>query len=279
MSIIKSTGERQDFEPTKLRDSLVRVGASERFATSVSQQAAKNQSTLRSTQRVYDYAQQRLIRQDKKAAMRYRLKHAMFDLGPTGYPFERFVGRLLQEHGYQTQVGVFVRGYCVSHEVDVLAEKGNETYLFECKYHLRKGSRSNVKVALYVKARFDDIARGYREDKSADRQAPKKKIHGAWLVTNTKCTSEAIRFARCSGLNILSWRYPLDQNLASMIDSAGLYPVTVLLSLNPIIKRRLLSLEIVTVQDLLHFDDWSRIPKPERKFVARLREEARMLLA
>lgn len=279
MNIKKATGEYQPFEGTKLRDSLLRTGTSVRFASEVVKKAERYEGHLRTTDRLFDYTQQMLAKRDKKIAMRYRLKRGIFDLGPTGFPFEKYVARLLHEQGYTTQTGIYVRGYCVSHEVDILAGRGKDTYLYECKYHLDKGARSNIKVALYVKARFEDIARGYREDKNNDRLAPKKNIAGAYLVTNTKCTSEAIKYAQCAGLGIISWRYPFDHGLESMIDESGLYPITVLLSLNHIIKRRLLSIGVITVQDILSLNQWDRIPKPERRFIGRLQEEARILLA
>ncbi|MFA6197807.1 MAG: hypothetical protein WC734_01455 [Patescibacteria group bacterium] len=279
MNIKKATGEYQPFEQAKLRESLMRTGTPDQFAKDVIKQAEKQEKSLRTTDKLFDFTQQMLIKRDKKAAMRYRLKRGMFDLGPTGFPFEKYVARLLRDKGYNTQTGIYVRGFCVSHEVDILAEKNKEIRLFECKYHLRKGSRSNIKVALYVKARFEDIAKGYQEDNNANRMAPKKNIKGAYLVTNTKCTSEAIKFAQCAGLGIISWRYPFNQGLESMIESSGLYPITVLLSINSIIKRRLLSLGVVTVQDILSFGYWDRIPRHEQRFIGRLQEEARILLA
>jgi hypothetical protein len=279
MNIKKATGEYQPFEGNKLRESLLRTGAPNRFAADVVKQVAKYESRFRTTDDLYRFTHQQLVRKDKQAAMRYRLKRAMFDLGPTGFPFEKYVARLLENQGYATQTGIYVRGYCVSHEVDVLATKGKDTYLYECKFHLTKGSRSGVKVALYIKARFEDIARGYEVDNNLDRQAPKQKISGAYLVTNTKCTSEAIKYARCAGLGIISWRYPFDRGLESMIDDSRLYPITVLMSLNRFSKRRLLNLGVVTVQDILAFTHWERIPKAERRFIYRLQNEAKTLLA
>ena len=45
------------------------------------------------------------------------------DLGPTGYPFEDYVAEILKTEGYQTQVRQVLEGNCVSHEIDVIAQK------------------------------------------------------------------------------------------------------------------------------------------------------------
>ncbi|MGS0527278.1 hypothetical protein ACU8V7_21050 [Zobellia nedashkovskayae] len=44
-------------------------------------------------------------------------------MGPTGFPFERFIGALLTYSGYETKVGIVMDGICVTHEIDVVAEK------------------------------------------------------------------------------------------------------------------------------------------------------------
>ena len=109
-------------------------------------------------------------------------------LGPTGFPFEKYIAEILKEYGYATKVGEVVKGYCVSHEVDVIAQKGKECFMIECKYHNKRGRRLDVKVAMYIYARFLDIKRAQEKIKEH-----KKHFHQAWLVTNTKCTREAIR--------------------------------------------------------------------------------------
>jgi len=49
-----------------------------------------------------------------------------------------------------------------------------------------------------------------------------------WLVTNTRCTSDAIQYAECVGLRIMSWRYPATGSLEKMIEEKRLYPATIL---------------------------------------------------
>ncbi|MBU0707663.1 restriction endonuclease [Patescibacteria group bacterium] len=278
MPIKKSTGDYQPFEREKFQDSLMKSGASERFVLSLSKQAAKMESRFKSSDQIHQFAEEKLFRQDKKAAIRYNLKKAVFELGPTGFPFEQYVARLLDRMGYQTQTNVYVQGYCVSHEVDVLAKKGNKVHLFECKYHTHRGRKSNVKTILYVKARFDDIDKAIKENINTNRQAPKKKIHQIWLVTNTKHTSEAEKYGKCAGVNIISWNYPAGESLQKIIEKTGLYPITVLPNLSRHLKRKLFKFEVVTLPDLIKFSDFRKFTHHEKRQIVRIKKDAEILV-
>jgi len=72
------------------------------------------------------------------------------ELGPTGYPFERFIGAILEHQGYRVEIGIFAKGHCVMHEVDVIADMDDLRYMVECKFHNRQAHNSDVKVPLYT---------------------------------------------------------------------------------------------------------------------------------
>src|SRR3972149_4640100 len=93
--------------------------------------------------------------------MRYSIKKAISDLGPSGYPFERYFARVLEAYGYSSELNLIVEGHCVSHEVDILARKGGGLYVIECKYHNDGGKPTDVKTALYVHSRFMDIKKAF----------------------------------------------------------------------------------------------------------------------
>ncbi|MDD5342054.1 MAG: restriction endonuclease [Patescibacteria group bacterium] len=278
MQLKKSTGEYQPFDRDKFHRSLLKSGASEKFVWNLSKQAEKLEAKLKSTEHLFDYAHRELSREDKGSAMRYSLKKALFEFGPTGYPFEQYVARILKKLGYEVQTNVFVRGYCVSHEVDILAHKDNLTHLFECKFHQFKGNRTNVKTVLYVKARFDDIAEALKEKTDPRRLAPTEKMHQAWLVTNTKHTTEAEKYAACAGIKIISWGHPEGGGLEQLIAKTKLYPITVLLTLSAHLKRKLFGLNVVTVEDVVSFKDWDKFTKSERNQFGQLEREAELLL-
>ncbi|KKR71461.1 MAG: ATP-cone domain protein, partial [Candidatus Levybacteria bacterium GW2011_GWC2_40_7] len=69
------------------------------------------------------------------AKSQYSLKRAIMDLGPTGYPFEDYVAEILKTQGFKTKTRSLLMGKCVTHEVDIIAEKGKEKLLVECKFH------------------------------------------------------------------------------------------------------------------------------------------------
>ena len=162
------------------------------------------------TREIYRLAHARLKRRDDTCGMRYTLKRSLFRLGPTGYPFERYIADIFEDYGYRTKVGVTLRGKCVSHEVDVLAVNSAEVIAMECKYHNSRGSTTDVKIALYVHSRTVDL------EPTLTARYRGRTFRGR-LVTNTRCTADALKFARCAGLDVLSWRYPEGGGLEEMI--------------------------------------------------------------
>jgi hypothetical protein len=189
---------------------------------------------------IYRRAFQMLRTEARPAAARYSLRRALFDLGPTGHPFEDFVAEIFKKEGWTVEGRRMIQGKCVPHEVDVYAKRGNEHLAAELKYHNSPGYKTDIKVALYVKARFDDIWQCSEEDKKV---CP---VDLGYLITNTKFTRQAIDYARCSGMGLLGWSYPQQGNLYDRITANALYPITVLTTLKKAEKRLLIDQGIVT---------------------------------
>ena len=80
-----------------------------------------------STRKIYQIAYSILYKLSNRAAGRYRLKKALFQLGPSGYPFEQFIAKILEQEGYKTKTGQFIQGKCIKHEVDVVGKKDKNT--------------------------------------------------------------------------------------------------------------------------------------------------------
>ncbi|MGK7369565.1 MAG: restriction endonuclease, partial [Candidatus Halalkalibacterium sp. M3_1C_030] len=165
---------------------------------------------------------------------------ALLELGPSGYPFEKFIGELLNRLGYQTDTGVIVDGNCVSHEIDVIAEKDDEHFMIECKFHNRKAHKCNVKTPLYIQSRFRDVERNWRSQPGHE-----DKQHQGWLVTNTRFTTDARQYGKCVGLKLLSWDYPENDGLKDLISHVNLHPVTSLSTLSNQKKKLLLEQNVV----------------------------------
>lgn len=244
--IEKSSGEMEAFSSDKLRRSLKRAQASPVVIDKIVDHVLKELKNGDKTSDIYKHAFSVLRDEEKPAAGRYHLKHALMELGPTGHPFEKFVGELLKAQGFGVEIGTIVEGACVTHEVDVTAQKDNRHIMVECKFHNRPGVKSDVKVALYVQARFEDIAKKWQEGPTHGQ-----KFHEAWLVTNTKLTTDAIRYAACVGMTAIGWRFPEDNGLEHLVEQFKLHPLTCLTGLDNIQKQHLLDLGFVLCKDII----------------------------
>lgn len=247
MYIKKSNGETELFSFEKLKRSLRSAGANQETVETIVEKIQGQIYDGMSSNTIYRKAFSILKGKHKTSASRYSLKRAILELGPTGYPFERLIGALLKEKGYDTKVSVTLAGNCVTHEIDVLAEKDGNVYAIECKFHSDARATSNVKVPLYINSRFLDIQEQWNSN-------PKNTTHlkQGWLVTNTRFTADAVNYGTCVGMTMLSWDYPKDNGLKANIDSLALYPVTALTTLNKREKHLLIESDVILVKELFN---------------------------
>ena len=177
--ITKAKGEQVPFISGKLLRSLKNAGASEELAAFIGEQILGNIHPGISTKEIYDMAFGMLRNNSRPLAARYHLKSAIIELGPSGFPFEKYIATILNYQGYTVKVDEIAQGKCVSHEIDVIAEKGNDVSMIECKYHNNRGTICDVKVPLYIHSRFNDVLAvwsGIPEHQG--------KNHKGWVVTN-----------------------------------------------------------------------------------------------
>ncbi len=233
ISVLKAVNQKEPYNEEKIRTSLSRAGVPSDLQSEVVSHINKRVYEDIPTQHIYnevrDYLGKSAYPYTKSL---YGLKQAIMDLGPTGYPFEDFVSQILITLGYTTEVRQILRGKCIQHEIDVIAKKENAVAMIEAKFHNALGTRSDVHVPMYTKARFDDVKEQYR-------------LTEAWVITNTKTTSEAIAYAECVGMKIVSWSYPTGKSLRELIESAGLHPITLLTTLSNNDKVQLLQNHVV----------------------------------
>lgn len=242
LEIIKSSGEKVSFSIAKLRNSLYRSGADKDTVEAIINTVRDELYQGISTREIYNRAFALLKKKKAVYASKYKLKKAIYELGPTGFPFERFIGAILQYSGYQVVVGNTLQGKCVTHEVDVIAKKKGQHILAECKFHSEKTTTCNVKVPLYIHSRYQDIVAQHQHSPSCPNEG--------WVVTNTRFTADAIAYGTCAGLHLLSWDYPLDNGIKERIDRLGLYPITVSTLLTQREKQFLLSRNVVLCRQL-----------------------------
>jgi hypothetical protein len=246
IDIIKSSGLTAKFSLEKLRNSLKRTGANNDIIEPILETVVDELYQGISTKEIYNRAFALLKKKNSYLASKYKLKKAIYELGPTGFPFERFVAAVLKYSGYQVQINNIVQGHCVKHEIDVIASKHNETTIVECKFHGEPGLNCNVKVPLYINSRYRDV-----KEKWNGYSKNTHKLTQGWVVTNTRFTEDALVYGNCVGLYLLSWDYPKNDGLKDRIDRLSLYPITVSTLLNNREKQFLLSRDIVLCRELI----------------------------
>ncbi|MDP2593657.1 MAG: restriction endonuclease [bacterium] len=244
--IKKADGADETFQSEKLVSSLLRSGADKQSAEKVLFELEPELKSGMTTEEIYRKAFDTLKRMRREVAARYTLKRALTELGPSGYPFEKFVAKVFEAEGFKTQTGIVLEGACASHEVDMVAWNGEKTLFAEMKFHNHHSYKTDLKVALYVKARMDDL-------KAASAKMAgqgQSEIEEGWLITNTKFSRTAIDYAKCAGLSLLGWSYPKENNLRNLVDKAGIHPITVLTTLDKREKQELLRRNVVLCSEI-----------------------------
>ncbi len=244
--IIKADGSQEVFDPARLRASLIRSGAGVHAAERITDIITSTVTPGAASKAIYARAFALLRREEGPVAARYALRRALLELGPSGHPFEDFIAHLFQAEGWKVEPRKMIQGKCVAHETDLYAShpERNEYLAAELKYHNDPGYKTDLKVALYVKSRFDDIF-------SCDPQTRSCPIDRGLLVTNTKFSSEAIAYAECVGVELLGWGYPATDNLFMRMSRAKVYPITTLTGLTRTEKRLLIEQGVIAVDEIV----------------------------
>ncbi|MCA0931907.1 restriction endonuclease [Lutimonas saemankumensis] len=245
IKVRKFSGDLVDFDESKLIRSLKNARADDELAKTIVRQIENDLFDGMTTKAIYDKAFRLLKKKKRPSAARYKLKRAIMELGPSGFPFENYIGHIFRHDGYTTEVGIIMEGKCVSHEVDVLACKEEKCYIIECKYHNSQGKRNDIKIPLYIQSRYNDIKSQLQQDKTNGFT----KFQG-WIFTNTRFTMDAIRYAKCSGLQLVSWDYPENKSLKFRINKSRLFPITSLTSLTKREKQYFLGQGIVLCKEI-----------------------------
>jgi hypothetical protein len=267
--IINSRGEKEPFSFYKVLRSAKRAGASSQIAKDIAKKIEREVYSGMRTSEIFERIKKLLSKKRPQSAIRFSLKTAMRKLGPTGFPFEKFIREVLLNNGFKVKINQYLLGKCkVSYEIDFLAKKGELLYIGECKYHHLPGERVDLQVALANYARFLDLKNNFHFQVKP------------MLVTNTKFTSEAIRYASCQKIELLGWRYPKNQGLEYLIEKEKLYPITILPSFKGYLKDIFSQKKIMLAKDLLNFNFELLVRKLNipKKTLLPLIKEAKILL-
>ena len=238
--IYKSNGGIEGFSKKKLYNSLKRSGLPDKQCKVITEKVTHEIGEGSKTRDIYHKALKLVNQTSTVAAVHYSLKKAIFDLGPTGHHFESYVAKYFQELGYETNTCKTLNGRLVSHEIDIIASQNGKRIFVECKFHNRIGIKNDIKTALYVKARWDDLKEGVEG----------KNLSGFYLASNTAFTLDAITYANGSKLNLLGVNAPTEKPFIEEIKSLRLYPITSLKSLNKLMRNELLTKNILLAKEI-----------------------------
>ncbi len=274
--VVNSKGEKEPFSFDKVYNSARRAGAKPSLAKEIAKIISNEAFPGIKTFEIYKKAKKILSRRTPKSALRFSLKAGMRKLGPTGFPFEKYIGEIFKKQGFRVKINQYLPGFCLSsYETDFLAQKNKLVYVGECKYRNLPGERVHSKEVLANQARFQDILKGKYLKSKKYQNSQIKTI----MVTNTKFTNRAIAYSRCSGIELLGWRYPKKEGLENLIEKEGLYPVTILPSLKGYLKDIFVSEKIMLAKDVLKIDPqkFAKKFKISQKSLYPLIEEAGIL--
>ncbi|AIM37467.1 ATP cone domain-containing protein [Sphingobacterium sp. SG20118] len=246
MLVKKYSGELVPFNSESLHHSLTRSGANNEQVEKVYTQIKEKLFDGITTRELYQLAFEALKSQRNSYAARYSLKKALRELGPEGFYFEKWIARLFQEYGFESTTGQTVQGHAVTHEIDVVASKGDEMLAIECKFRNDIDAKISVTTPMYFLSRFKDISNLNYQFFGKDRTFTQ-----GWLVTNAYLTSDSKDFGKYYQVNFLSWDYPEDNSIKKRVDKAVFYPVTCLTTLTDEEKKTLLQNQIILVKDII----------------------------
>lgn len=249
MEVIKRNGEKEEFSKEKFLNSLSKSGFSEDEISKAFDEISENLHEGITTDEIYNEALQILEKESNEVepVIKYSLKKAVLELGPSGFPFEKLVSRIYQEKGYKVETGIMLKGKCIDHEVDVIAYNDKELIIIEAKFHNDQRLKSDTKVALYIKARIDDLL-----DSTYEIDGKEYKMSSAILITNTGFTNNSKRYVECVGtFKMISWSYPKNSGLLKMIEEVKIHPVTSIPQLSKAEKFELINQGCIYCKDLL----------------------------
>jgi len=242
--VINLKGEKEPFSLKKVYQSARNVGASKELAREIAQQIQQEVYPDITTKQIFNRIYEMFLERSLVSAIKFNLKRAIEKLGPTGFPFEKFIGKIFNAEGFAVKLNQFIPGFCrIRYEIDFLAQKEKLVLIGECKYHQFPGERVDLQVALANAARFFDIKKG--------KFANSHNLYKSILVTNTKFTPQAIAYSQCMGIQLLGWKYPPQQGLEKLIERNKLYPITILPTVSSQLAKNLIDQGIVLVQDVL----------------------------
>lgn len=208
--VTKYDGSRQTYNQEKVLGSIFRSGVKKEDALKVLTQVEAKLYDGISTKELYQLVHEEIDRQGfHQHARFYRLREALAKMDPLD--FEKFIKKILEKEGYECQWNVMVQGFCIDHQLDVIAKKDNQLFFVEVKHHQNPHRDCGLGTVAELWARLDDIKDGFEKGTS------KYDFSGAWLINNTKFSQHAKKYAQCKGIKLTGWRYKGKESLERLV--------------------------------------------------------------
>ena len=130
--VINSKGEKEPFSLLKLQRSIQRIGVSKKSAQEIAKIIQREAFPGIKTTEIARKLKKILSRESRKFSLKFNLKEGMRKLGPTGFPFEKYIGEILIAIGFKVLLNQIIPGRCCPfYEIDFLAQKNNLLYIGE----------------------------------------------------------------------------------------------------------------------------------------------------
>lgn len=245
--VINLKGEKELFSYKKVFQSARRAGASSALAKEIAGKIEALVYDGMETKEIFLKVKKLLRQQDKGISIRFNLKEAMRKLGPSGFPFEKYIGEIFSVHGFKVELNQNIQGKYAEYEIDFIAQKKNLVYISECKFRHRRGERVDMSIVLAFSAKFQDIEQGNYFERFKGCEI--KPI----IITNAKFSSQAKKYAKGVGIELLGWNYPDNKGLEKMIETENLYPITIFPSFNGFLVDVFSENKLMLAKDVLRF--------------------------
>jgi len=210
MVVIKADKRRERFNKNKIINSLLKIGLEEDKALEIAQQAKEELKGKITTDEIFNFVTSKLENYNLLYAGKYNLRRAIMNLGPTGYPFEKYIAKVLNTYNFTTKTNQSFKWKMLFFmKLMFWRIKIMIFILLSVNTTILVGVNLNIKVPLYIHSRFLDLKANLKE---------KNKYHyQMWLITNTKFTTEALKYGECMKIKMIGWLYPKNNSLEKLL--------------------------------------------------------------
>jgi len=196
--VTKHNGSQQVYDQSKVINALKNSGIQDDRIPVILFEIEKTLYPGIATNEIYKKLHQEIAQKVSQTdAQFFRAREGLAKVG--SFVFEKLISEILTTQGYNCTWNVMVPGFCIEHQTDVVATKGDQKLFVEVKHHRNEHRDTGLGDAVETWGRIMDI----RE--SANPES--KSFTGAVLVVNTKFSQHAIKFAACRRVQLLGWRY------------------------------------------------------------------------